>query len=91
MENRPHLTKNFNFAPMSLPLRITVDNQDFSYTLLTRIINKETREIKIAIGAEEFTLLKGENDEWYASEASIQDNHQLLQAIIRSIRLRYRI
>ncbi len=76
---------------MSLPLRITVDNKDYSYTLLTRIINKETEEIQILIEGEEFTLRKSSNGDWQAAEAAIDDNHQLLHSIIRSIKLRFRL
>ena len=77
-------------AQMSLPLRITIDNRDFSYTILSRLISRDINEIKISLEGQEYILVKDINNEWYAPEAAIH-NHKLLKAIIQAIRLRYRI
>jgi len=76
---------------MSLPLRITVDDRDYTYTVLTRGINKQTESIKISLNEEEFTLVRNQNNAWLALEETIGDHPGLLQAIARNIALRYRL
>lgn len=76
---------------MSLPLRITFEQQDYSYTVLTRGISKLTESIKINLLDEEFTLVRNQANEWIFLEETIGSNPGLLQAIARNIVLRYRL
>lgn len=76
---------------MSLPLRITVDNKDYTYTILTKGIGKDTSEIKIEIEGEELTIARSVTGEWDVMERAINDDQQLLTAITRNIVLRYRL
>lgn len=76
---------------MSLPLRITVEGQDYSYTILTRMIDKETKEIKISLNEEVLTLLRNQNGDWVAIEQTISDEAGLIKAIVRNVVLRYRL
>lgn len=76
---------------MSLPLRITFEGMDYIYTILTKLISKETNEIKISLKGEEFTLYKNQKGEWDALERTISDEPGLIKAIARNIALRYRL
>lgn len=76
---------------MSLPLRITFEGMDYIYTILTKLISKETNEIKISLKEEEFTLYKNQKGEWDALERTISDEPGLIKAIARNIALRYRL
>jgi hypothetical protein len=72
-------------------MRITFENKDYSYTVLTKIINNETTEIKISLEGEELTLVQNQNKEWDALERTVGDDHALIKAIAKNIVLRYRI
>ena len=72
-------------------MRITFENVDYTYSVLTRNINRETAEIKISIQEEEFRLVRGPNKEWDCPELTVGDNHNLLKAIGRNIALQYRL
>ncbi len=76
---------------MSLPLRITFGDIDYTYKVLSKGINKETTQIKISLFSEEFTLIRDQRNEWVAEETSIGDNQALLRAIGRSLASRYRL
>lgn len=76
---------------MSLPLRITFDGKDYTYTILTKLINKDTSEIKIRLNDEELTLFKNQKNEWDALERTISDELGLIKAIARNVALRYRL
>ena len=76
---------------MSLPLRITFEQRDYTYTVLTRGINKQTGSIKISLNDQEFTLVRNPNNEWLALEEMIGEHPGLLQAVARNIVLRYRL
>lgn len=76
---------------MSLPLRITFEHADYSYRVLTTGISKETKEIKISQSGKEFTLAKNHQNEWFAMDATIADNQELLKAIGRALSTRYRL
>jgi len=74
---------------MSLPLRITFEGQDYTYTLLTKKIDRDTAEIKISLQGEELTIYRNSLGEWDALERTITDPHGLLKAIARNVALRY--
>ena len=76
---------------MSLPLRITFEHSDYTYRVLTTGINRNTNEIKISLSGREFTLVRNNLNEWYAQDATIGDNHDLLKSIGRSVASRYRL
>lgn len=76
---------------MSLPMRITFDNKDYTYTVLNKIINNETKEIKISLQGEELTLVQNQNNEWDTLDRTIGDDHGLINAIAKNITLRYRL
>ena len=76
---------------MSLPMRITFESNDYTYTVLTKIINNETQEIKISLQGEELTLVQNQNKEWDALERTIEDDQGLIKAIAKNIALRYRV
>lgn len=76
---------------MSLPLRITFDGKDYTYIILTRLINRDTSEIKIRLGDEKLTLFKNHRNEWDALERTISDEPSLIKAIGRNVTLRYRL
>ncbi|MGN8055088.1 hypothetical protein ACTJKN_02370 [Pedobacter sp. 22163] len=72
-------------------MRITVENKDYTYTVLSKIIDKETKEIKISLQGEELTFVQNQNKEWDALERTIEDDHGLIKAIAKNIALRYRL
>lgn len=74
---------------MSLPLRITFEGKDYTYTILTRFINKNTSEIKIRMEDEELTLFRNQKNEWDALERKISHEQDLIRAIAKNIALRY--
>nr|WP_184549787.1 hypothetical protein [Mucilaginibacter sp. FT3.2]MBB6234211.1 hypothetical protein [Mucilaginibacter sp. FT3.2] len=76
---------------MSLPLRITFEEKDYTYMVLTKGITKETNQIRISLAGEDFTLLRTPQNEWYAEELAVGDHPGLLMAIARNVALRYRL
>lgn len=76
---------------MSLPLRITFEGVDYTYTILTKIIYKDTSEIKISLNNEELTIARNASGEWDPLERTIVDSPGLLKAIARNVALRYRL
>jgi len=76
---------------MSLPLRITFNGQDYSYTILTKKIERETTEIKIELDGEELTISRNTFGEWDILERTIEDEPGLLKEIARNVALRYRL
>lgn len=76
---------------MSLPLRITFNDRDYSYTILTKKIERETTEIKIELNGEELTIFRTTLGEWDILERTIDDEHGLLKEIARNVALRYRL
>ncbi|RZM22954.1 MAG: hypothetical protein EOO88_27765 [Pedobacter sp.] len=76
---------------MSLPLRITFEGKDYTYTILTRKIDRDTSEIRISLEGEELTIARNTHGEWDVSERIISDSHGLLKAIARNLALRYRL
>ena len=82
---------NFIFAPMSLPLRITFNGKDYSYTILSKKIERDTTEIKIELNGEELTISRNTLGEWDILERTIEDEHGLLKEIARNVALRYRL
>ncbi|MDR6782346.1 hypothetical protein ABIE26_001166 [Pedobacter africanus] len=76
---------------MSLPMRITFEGRDYTYTVLTRSISKDTKAIRISLEGQEYELGPNIKGEWDASDITINDKPGLLKAIARILRLRYRL
>lgn len=76
---------------MSLPLRITFEDKDYTYVVLTKSITRETQSIRIHLNGEEYELARNEKGDWDAADATISDHQGLLSAIARNIKLRYRL
>jgi hypothetical protein len=76
---------------MSLPLRITFEEKDYTYTVLTKSITKETESIQISLNEEQYSLARNLKGDWDAADATVGDHRGLLKAIARNIKLRYRL
>jgi len=72
-------------------MRITFENRDYTYSVLTRNISKDTLEFKISLQGEELTLVRIQDREWDCPELTVGDNQNLLKAIGKNIALRYRL
>jgi hypothetical protein len=48
---------------MSLPLRITYEGKDYTYIILTRIIDRDSAEIRILLNDEEVIIAKNSKGE----------------------------
>jgi hypothetical protein len=76
---------------MSLPLRITYNDKDYSYTLLTKKVDNHITEIKISLEGEELTISRNKLGVWDIQERTISDETGLLNEIVRNVTLRYRL
>lgn len=79
------------YLHMSLPMRITFEEKDYSYTVLTKSVTKETNSIQISLNGEEYELVRNLNGDWEAADATASDQFDLLKAIARNIKHRYRL
>ena len=76
---------------MNLPLRITFEGQDYTYTILNKIIDKETTTILVRLNDQELTLIKNKHGGWDALEQTIGNSPGLINAIARNVALRFRL
>jgi hypothetical protein len=76
---------------MSLPMRITFEEKDYTYTVLTKSVTKDTSSIRISLNGEEYELAGNLKSEWDAADATVSDQLGLLKAIARNIKLRYQL
>ncbi|MBE8712715.1 hypothetical protein [Sphingobacterium hungaricum] len=76
---------------MSLPFRITFEDKDYTYTILSKKIDKDTSEIKISFDGEELTITRNSSGEWDVLERTISDGPDLKKSIARNVALRYRL
>lgn len=76
---------------MNLPMRINFDDKDYTYIIITKGITKLTTEIQINLHGMEYLLSCNSDGDWYATDATINDHPELLKAIGRNIKLRYRL
>ncbi len=76
---------------MTLQLRITFEGEDYTYVILTKAIDKQTRSIRISLNGEEYELSPNAKKEWDATDPAIANKQPLLRAIARNIALRYRL
>jgi hypothetical protein len=76
---------------MSLPLRNTFEDNDYTIFVLTKSIDKQTTLIRISLDGREYELAPNARGEWNASDATVHDEPGLLNAIARNVALRYRL
>lgn len=76
---------------MSLPMRINFDEKDYTYMIITKGITKETSVIQINLDGMEYQLACNAKGDWDVVDATIKDHPELLKAIGRNIKLRYRL
>lgn len=76
---------------MSLPLRITYEEDDYTIFVLTKSIDKQTTLIRISLEGKEYELAPNGRGEWDATDATLHNQPGLLKAIARNVALRYRL
>lgn len=76
---------------MNLPLRITFDEKDYTYVVLTKGITKETSAIQINLDNMEYQLVCNSKGDWDVVDTTVSNHSGLLKAIGRNIKLRYRL
>jgi len=76
---------------MGLLMRINYDDKDYNYTIITKGITKETKSIQINLNDMEYELVCNSKGDWDAVDATVSDQPDLLKAIGRNIKLRYRL
>ncbi|WP_316822961.1 hypothetical protein [Pedobacter gandavensis] len=76
---------------MNLPMRITFDDRDHTYVVLTKGITKETTAIQINLNSTDYQLVCNSKGDWDVADATINNHPGLLKAIGRNIKLRYRL
>ena len=76
---------------MNLPMRINFDEKDYTYTIITRGITKDTSTIHINLNGIEYQLVCNVKGDWDAVDVTVSDYPGLLRAIGRNIKLRYRL
>ena len=72
-------------------MRITFDDKDYTYVVLTKGITKDTTEIKINMNEIEYHLACNSKGDWDVVDATMNNHPGLLKAIGRNIKLRYRL
>jgi hypothetical protein len=75
---------------MGQVLRITFNNNDYNYQVLTSPVSKETLEIQILLEGTTQTLIRHQG-QWLPKETDEKIVPDLLVAIGRALSLRYRI
>lgn len=78
---------------MGQPLRITFNNSDHVFQINNQTpINKATVEFEISVEGKTLTLVRDTENCWMPKEAIQEDiDEELIQAIGKTIALRYRI
>lgn len=76
---------------MNLPMRINFDEKDYTYMIITKGITKETSAIHINLNGSEYQLVCNAKGDWDAVDVTVSDHPELLKAIGRNIKLRYRL
>lgn len=76
---------------MNLQMRITFDEKDYTYIVLTKGITRETNTIRINLKDMEYQLVCNLKGDWDVVDATVNDHPELLKAIGRNIKLRYRL
>ncbi|WP_432712663.1 hypothetical protein [Pedobacter sp.] len=72
-------------------MRVTFDERDYTYIVLTKGITKETSAILISLNEKEYKLACNAKGDWDVVDATVNEYPGLLKAIGRNIKLRYRL
>ncbi len=75
---------------MAQELRLTFEQNDYTFQILSLPISKQTEEIEIFVDGATQTLIK-EQQQWVPKEQSESFTTRLAEAIGKAIGLRYRI
>ena len=65
---------------MSLPLRITFEEDDYTIFVLTKSIDKQTTLIRISLEGQEYELAPNARGEWNVVDTTVHDQPGLLKA-----------
>ncbi len=76
---------------MNLQMRITFDDKDYTYFILTKRITRETSVIQINLNDMDYQLACNAKGDWEVVDVTVNDHAGLLKAIGRNIKLRYRL
>lgn len=76
---------------MNLQMRITFEDKDYTYVILTKNITKETSALHIKLNELDYQLVCNAKGDWEAVDTNISDQPGLIKAIGRNIKLRYRL
>jgi hypothetical protein len=77
---------------MGLPLRITYKDKDYVYQVMnTSSITNATTELKILIDGKNVELIKDAKSIWVQKEGELDLEPELVQALGRSVSLRFRM
>jgi len=72
-------------------MRITFEEKDYTYVVLTKGITKDTTAVRINLNDMEYQLVCNSKGDWDAVDTPVNDHPELLKAIGRNIKLRYRL
>ncbi|WP_423148656.1 hypothetical protein [Rubrolithibacter danxiaensis] len=77
---------------MGLPFRITYKDKDYVYEIINESpITKNTTQLHILLNGEKFSMIKNEQKVWVQQEGDRTLDPEFIQAIGRSVSLRFRM
>ena len=77
---------------MGLPMRITYNDKDYVYHINnTSAIDKGTTELQIVLNGETIDLVKDERKVWVQKGGTLTIDPEFVQALGRSVSLRFRM
>jgi hypothetical protein len=77
---------------MGLPMRITYNEKDYVYYINnSSSINKSTTQLQIVLNGETIDLVKDERKVWVQSGGTSNFDPEFVQALGRSVSLRFRM
>lgn len=77
---------------MSLPMRITYNDKDYVYHINnTSAITKTTTELQIVLNGETIDLVKDDRKVWVQKGGTNNFDPEFIQALGRSVSLRFRM
>lgn len=76
---------------MGLPLRITFNEKDYTYEIITQPINKSTTHVDILLNGQKITLQKTERKTWAQSAGDQEIDPEFAQALGRAVSSLYRM
>jgi len=77
---------------MGLKMRVTYKDTDYVYEIINgAAINKDTTELKIVLNGQPITLVKDTSKVWILQDSEVAIEPDLVQALGRSVSLRYRL